>query len=798
VIDRNSIRFLGYSGVDCDMDTRTTPIDVENGQQESVPMEEGSGGEGADRMTSGLSSVEGRNSEGGHGGVLVSTAGKRGTSESPFGALDRTGGGVSASLSTQATPLIKSKKIVQALDAILLRREKSPKHNIEMHIGLVRKCVKVVLELCKSEDNLDAVVESGVVKKVIQVLTVINRDPTERKVVAGTEELERDITFILGLMAIKVEHQQVICDANALPTLVGIVRRYSGYSRRELVGIAAQTCRRASDAITNLAHENNGVKNMVREADGIVPLVHLLESLEPKVQRAVAGTLRTLAFKNEENKNLIVELHALPLLVNMLRSDDSSIHYEAIGVVGNLVHSSQHIKVKVLDEGALQPVIDLLSSPCPDSQREAALLLGQFATVEADYKCKIIQRGAAPPLIAMLGSPDAQLREMAAFALGRLAQNPDNQAGIVAMGGLKPLLNLLDSNQSNLQHNAAFALYGLSENEDNLLHFIRDGAVQVIQDVVLGPQASRDCVLKMTRRLQDRLDDAVMGQILYVFKSSKTEKDTIAINLGLLCTSDQALPDRVMVAHQFVKTGVHDVLAGIASDVRSSDKQREAAAIALANIARYSGIIKTRPDAPVPPPEPNVYLGRQYVGKKTSSDVTFLIENREFPAHKSALEAHSEVFKNMFQGNYREKDAQSIPIPNISWSVFEAMMICMYTGTVEVDPDIAIELLKASDQYMVDNLKRLCEDAIAEQLSSENVSAAFELAEAFDAPALATSCALFCLDGRADPASFSNRRAYCRMMQRMTQRLNVNMDALMQQLDQDMDMVYRIFDGNPF
>ena len=687
-----------------------------------------------------------------------------------------------------ASPLAKSRKVVQALDAILQRHGKDSRENVEMHVGLVRKCVKVVLELCKVEDLLDVVAQSGVVEKVVEVLTVINPCPTERRTVVGTEELERDIAFIMGLMAIKVEHQQVICDANALPTLVGIVRRYSGYERQELTGTAAQTCRRASDAITNLAHENNGVKNMVREEDGIVPLVYLLESIEPKVQRAVAGTLRTLAFKNEENKNLIVDMEALPLLVHMLRSEDSSIHYEAVGVIGNLVHSSQHIKVKVLDEGALQPVIDLLSSPCPDSQREAALLLGQFATVESDYKCKIVQRGAVPPLIVMLTSPDAQLREMAAFALGRLAQNQDNQAGIVAMGGLKPLLSLLGSNQANLQHNAAFALYGLSENPDNLVHFVRDGAIQIIRDVQLGPQASRDCVLKMTRRLQDKLDHSVMGQILYVFKSSKKEQETIAINLGLLCTSDQTMPDPTLVAYRFVKHGVHRVLASIISDVGASERHHSVASIALANIARYSGMIKTRQDAPTPPPEPNIYLGASYVGRKQSSDVTFLIEGKEFYAHKIALTAHSEVFKSMFQGDYKEKDAVSIPIPNIRWPVFEAMIECMYVGSVEVTTDIAQELLEVADQYMVDNLKKICEDAIAEQLSADNVSAAFDLAEAFDAQALATACAVYCLDGDIDNDKFSNRRSYCRMMQKMTTRLNANLDAMMAQVDSDTKM----------
>ena len=233
-------------------------------------------------------------------------------------------------------------------------------------------------------------------------------------------------------------------------------------------------------------------------------------------------------------------------------------------------------------------------------------------------------------------------------------------------------------------------------------------------------------------------------------------------------------------------TGVHSVLATIVSDAGAAERHHGVASVALANIARYSGIVKTRPDAPVPPPEPNVYLGASYVGKKQSSDVTFLIEGKEFYAHKIALTAHSEVFKSMFQGDYKEKDAVSIPIPNIRWPVFKAMMECMYVGSVEVTTDIAQELLEVADQYMVDSLKKLCEDAIAEQLSADNVSAAFDLAEAFDASALASACALFCLEGDSDTTSkFANRRSYCRMMQKMTTRLNANMDALMAQVDDD-------------
>ena len=55
-----------------------------------------------------------------------------------------------------------------------------------------------------------------------------------------------------------------------------------------------------------------------------------------------------------------------------------------------------------------------------------------------------------------------------------------------------------------MQHNAAFALYGLSDNEDNLLEFVREGAVQRINECELVVQASRDCVNKLIKRLQVR------------------------------------------------------------------------------------------------------------------------------------------------------------------------------------------------------------------------------------------------------------------------------------------------------
>lgn len=119
-----------------------------------------------------------------------------------------------------------------------------------------------------------------------------------------------------------------------------------------------------------------------------------------------------------------------------------------------------------------------------------------------DYRVKIVQRGAVPPLIEMLKMTDKSLREMAAFALGRLAQNPDNQAGIFAMGALPPLLELLSSGVRNLEHNAAFTLYGLADSVDNVAEIVKQGGYERLRMAEFPKdQPTKDCVQKTLKRI---------------------------------------------------------------------------------------------------------------------------------------------------------------------------------------------------------------------------------------------------------------------------------------------------------
>ncbi|CAI5474547.1 unnamed protein product [Closterium sp. Yama58-4] len=619
-----------------------------------------------------------------------------------------------------------------------------------------RKAAHAIAELAKHEEHVDAIVEEGAIHALVPHLSAPAVEEGDGPI-ACEHEVEKDAAFALGLLAIKPDHQRLIADAGALPALVALLKRRPGQPSAASAAAAPASAPTALDAITNLVHENATIKSRVRAEGGIPPLVELLESLDPKVQRAGAGALRTLAFKNEANKNLIVECGALPTLIFMLRSEDTGIHYEAVGVIGNLVHSSMNIKKLVLDEGALQPVIGLLSSRCTESQREAALLLGQFATTDPECKVRIVQRGAVRPLITMLEAPDPQLREMAAFALGRLAQNADNQAGIVHDGGLRPLLELLESKNGNLQHNAAFALYGLAENGDNVSEVVREGGVQRLVDAELIVQASKDCVQKTLKRLEEKMEGKVLRHLLYLLRQSdKSVQRRVAAALAHLCPEGQ---QRAI----FVGAGGLDILLSMLASPPSPRLQRDAA-VALRTLSKRATTLNPIDTAP-PPPTPQVYLGEQYVNCPTLSDVTFLVEGTRFYAHRIALLASSDAFRAMFDGGYREeKEAKDIEIPNISLPVFESMMRCIYTGAVEVRPEMAQDLLRAADQYLLETLKRLCEHAIAKDLTVENVANVYELAETYHAQSLRQMCVLFVLDHHEQ---MCNLPGYNALLQRM-------------------------------
>lgn len=76
--------------------------------------------------------------------------------------------------------------------------------------------------------------------------------------------MEKEASFILGLLAVKPEYQTKIAAQDALPPLVRLLAQYNLAAPKDSQPSRAGAARRAADAITNLAHENVEIKNLVR------------------------------------------------------------------------------------------------------------------------------------------------------------------------------------------------------------------------------------------------------------------------------------------------------------------------------------------------------------------------------------------------------------------------------------------------------------------------------------------------------------------------------------------------------
>ncbi|KAK4257311.1 hypothetical protein QN277_006914 [Acacia crassicarpa] len=593
-----------------------------------------------------------------------------------------------------------------------------------------KRAAHLLSELAKNALIVDTIVECGAVPSLLKHLKVPEPGVTK----PYEHEVEWGCVCVLALLAYKPQHQQLIVDAGALAYLMDLLKRHKTYVNSPAL---TELLRSAANAIKNLAAGNSSIQTRVGTEGGIPPLVELFEFDDATLQCAATGALGSLAFKNDENKNQILKLNVLPTLVLMLGAEDATIHCEAVTAISNLANYSPHMTTEVLLAGALQPVIILLRSCCSTSQRKAARLIGIFAKTNSDCKVQIAQRGAIAPLIDMLNSPHAELQEVSAFAIAILVEDPHNQVGVAYTGGIKPLLNLLSSKSTTLQLHATYSVYLLAKNEDTVADIVKFGGVQKLLDGDFTVESAKKFVGSTMELLQEKMHGRVLKQLLYLMRfRKKVVQRNVALALAHLCSPD----DQKFI---FVDNNGLALLLELLTS-RNLNKKREA------SMALYSLIIRT---TSIPPLDttpssttPQVYLCEQYVNNPSLSDVTFLVEGKRFYAHRICLLASSDAFRAMLDGVYREKEAKYIPIPNIKWAAFELMMRFIYTGTVDVNLDLAQDLLRAADQYLLDGLKRSCECVIAQDISLGNVSQLYELSESMNAMSLRRACILFLLE----------------------------------------------------
>ena len=104
------------------------------------------------------------------------------------------------------------------------------------------------------------------------------------------------------------------------------------------------------------------------------------------------------------------------------------------------------------------------------------------------------------------------------------------------------------------------------------------------------------------------------------------------------------------------------------------------------------------------------------------SDITLVVRDRTFAAHKLILSARSEVFRKMLSSDMQESSSNEVKIEDLDADTVQKMLSFMYTGTLpnikeSKDTD---KLLYAAEKYQLEHLKNICSNKLAKNINQEN------------------------------------------------------------------------------
>lgn len=193
----------------------------------------------------------------------------------------------------------------------------------------------------------------------------------------------------------------------------------------------------------------------------------------------------------------------------------------------------------------------------------------------------------------------------------------------------------------------------------------------------------------------------------------------------------------------------------------------------------------------VPPPSLVKDLSR-LLQTPEFADVCFLVEGQRLYANRAILAIRSEYFRVMLCGGMRESQHESrrfqvqrtpssnqmetegtspprggarsededshsnmaeIDLPDVSYHVFVKVLEYLYTDLVQdVSLDLGIQLLIASEQFMLDRLKNICEDLIRRDIDVNTVLGILVASHRHNASCLKGMALDFVLRHLNDPA----------------------------------------------
>ncbi|KAF6988315.1 hypothetical protein CFC21_005877 [Triticum aestivum] len=148
----------------------------------------------------------------------------------------------------------------------------------------------------------------------------------------------------------------------------------------------------------------------------------------------------------------------------------------------------------------------------------------------------------------------------------------------------------------------------------------------------------------------------------------------------------------------------------------------------------------------VPPSNIGTHLGR-LLDHADGTDVSFIVDNETFHAHRAVLAARSPVFRAELFGPMSEATMPSITLHDITPATFKIMLRFIYTDELPLEDELEDSstemfqnLLAAADLYALDRLKIICAQKLWDKVSVDTVATILAWAETYNCQELKNRC----------------------------------------------------------
>ncbi|XP_048533412.1 BTB/POZ and MATH domain-containing protein 2-like [Triticum urartu] len=174
-------------------------------------------------------------------------------------------------------------------------------------------------------------------------------------------------------------------------------------------------------------------------------------------------------------------------------------------------------------------------------------------------------------------------------------------------------------------------------------------------------------------------------------------------------------------------------------------------------------LIDDKPAILVPPSDIGTHLGR-LLDRTDGTDVSFIVGDETFHAHRAVVAARSPVFRAQLFGSMSEATMSSIRLHDITPATFKVMLGFIYMDEFpgeDESNDYSTEMLQnlvaAADLYALDRLKVICAQKLWNTVSVDTVATMLACAETYNCQELKNNCIdFFAVEANFKEAMFTD------------------------------------------